>query len=65
MYEATKNYFAYFRVYEGRRYFVQMNLSETTILRHQRTGNYSPLLSNYVHHLDVMQPYEINIFQVK
>ena len=65
VYEATKNYFAYFRVYEGRRYFVQMNLSETTILRHQRTGNYSPLLSNYVHHLDVMQPYEINIFQVK
>lgn len=65
VYESTKNYFAYFRVYEGRRYFVQMNLSETTILRHQRTGNYNPLLSNYVHHLDVMQPYEINIFQVK
>ncbi|QIK69654.1 alpha-glucosidase [Erysipelothrix sp. HDW6C] len=65
VYPKEKHYLGYYRKLGNETFFIQANLSNLAIKRHQRTGNYQPILSNYTHHLTLMQPYEINIFKIK
>lgn len=61
--ENDKDYFAYYRNYEGERVFVEMNLSDKSIALEEKVS-YTEVVSNYDDISDRLKPYEARIYLI-
>lgn len=57
-----KNIFTYYREFEGKRFYIECNLSSKEISRHTQVSNYHLILSNYEGESKVLRPYEANVY---
>ena len=60
----VKDFFLYYREYQGKRYFIECNLSMRVKERFVDTKRYQLILSNYNCVASDMQPYEANVYIV-
>ncbi|MEG2017600.1 MAG: alpha-glucosidase [Clostridium sp.] len=57
-----KDIFTYYRELEGRRFYIECNLSNKEIKRCTQVTHYQLILSNYEKESHVLRPYEANIY---
>ncbi len=64
VFKRSKDYFAYFRHYQGERYFIECNLTEHPLKRPGEITKMNPLYCSYGDFTSVLRPYESNIYRV-
>lgn len=60
-----KDLFTYYREYEGKRFYVECNLSSNEVKRCSKVDGYKLLLSNYKERNTVLRAYEANIYEAQ
>ncbi len=64
VFSRDKNYFCYFRVYNGERYYIECNITERTINRRGEITKMVPLYCSYGDFTSLLRPFEANIYKV-
>lgn len=65
VHQKKKNYFGFYRMLEGKSFFVEMNLSSKSVKRFEDIRPYTKLIGNARYHLEnELSPYEVNVYQV-
>lgn len=62
--KTSDKYFCYFREYQGERFYIEMNLTDTRIKRVVPAQG-TLVLGSYDGTVDYFRPYEVNIYKVK
>ena len=57
--------YCYFREYEGKKYYVELNLGKTPQPKPTNIYNYDLILSTNDNNSDILKPFEGNIYKVK
>ena len=65
VYPNVHNYFAYVREKDGQKFFVESNLSNTNMRRPQYVNGCVLLLGSYDRTVQVLRPYEANLYIIK